>query len=156
MRTFRSVRTAGVADAVVVADLLDRFNWEYETPTPGPAVLVTRLERLPSSGSVVALQAGEPPVGLTLRPSVWCEGPVASLELYVVPVERRRGIRTALLKAAEDQCRHRGCELLEINVDGDDADARRFYERHGYTDRDPGRTDPELYYHRDLVPQSAT
>jgi GNAT superfamily N-acetyltransferase len=60
------------------------------------------------------------------------------------------------LKAAEDQCRHRGCELLEINVDGDDTDARRFYERHGYTDRDPGRTDPELYYHRDLVPHSAT
>jgi hypothetical protein len=54
MTTFRSVRTAGVADAVVVADLLDRFNWEYETPTPGPAVLVTRLKRLPSSGSVVA------------------------------------------------------------------------------------------------------
>ena len=36
MTTFRSVRTAGGADAVVVADLLDRFNREYETPTPGP------------------------------------------------------------------------------------------------------------------------
>ena len=55
MTAFRSLRTAGVADAAVVADLLDRFNREYETPTPGPAVLVARLERLLSSGNVVAL-----------------------------------------------------------------------------------------------------
>ncbi len=159
MTAFRSLRTAGVADAAVVADLLDRFNREYETPTPGPAVLVARLKRLLSSGNVVALLAGEPAVGLallTLRPNVWYEGPVALLdELYVVPVERGRGIGTALLKTAEDECRQRGSELLEINVDAEDTDARRFYERHGYTNREPGRTDPELYYHRDLVPRSA-
>ena len=57
---------------------------------------------------------------------------------------------------AEDECRQRGSELLEINVDGEDTDARRFYERHGYTNREPGPTDPELYYHRDLVPRSVT
>jgi GNAT superfamily N-acetyltransferase len=160
MTTIRSLRTAGVADAAVVADLLDRFNREYDAPTPGPAVLVARLERLLSSGNAVALLAGEPAVGLallTLRPNVWYEGPVALLdELYVVPVERTRGIGTALLKAAEEKCRERGSELLEINVDGEDADARRFYERHGYINREPGQTEPELYYHRDLVPRSAT
>jgi GNAT superfamily N-acetyltransferase len=160
MTSFGSVRTAGVADAAVLADLLDRFNREYETPTPGPAALAARLERLLSSGGVLAFLAGEPAVGLallTLRPNVWFEGPVALLdELYVAPGERGRGIGTALLKGAEDACRRHGCELLEINVDGEDVDARRFYERHGYADRDPGRTDPALYYHRELVPRSAT
>jgi GNAT superfamily N-acetyltransferase len=160
MTTIPSLRTAGVADAAVVADLLDRFNREYEAPTPGTGVLAARLERLLSSSDVVALLAGEPVIGLallTLRPNVWHEGSVALLdELYVVPVERRRGIGTALLKAAEETCRQRGSELLEIDVDGEDTDARRFYERHGYTNREPGQTEPELYYHRDLVPQRAT
>jgi GNAT superfamily N-acetyltransferase len=154
----RSVRTATVADAAVVADLLDRFNREYETPTPGPAVLAARLERLLSNHNVVALLAGDPAVGLallTLRPNVWSAGSVALLdELYVVPVERRCGIGTALLQAAEQECRQRGSELLEINVDGEDADARRFYERHGYANHERDQTEPQLYYHRDLVPPS--
>jgi GNAT superfamily N-acetyltransferase len=147
-----------MADAALVAELLDRFNREYNTPTPGPAVLAARLERLLSSRNVLALLAGDPAVGLallTLRPNVWYAGPVALLdELYVVHVERRRGIGTALLKAAEAECRQRGSELLEINVDGEDTDARRFYERHGYTNHEPGQAEPELYYHRDLVPPS--
>ena len=77
------MRIAGAANARVVADLLDRFNREYDTPTPGPAVLGARLERLLSSGSVVALLAGEPAVGLallTLRPNVWYKGPIALLD----------------------------------------------------------------------------
>ncbi len=60
------------------------------------------------------------------------------------------------MKATEDECRRRDSELLEINVDGKDTDARRFYERHGYTNCEFGQTEPALYYHRDLVPRSAT
>lgn len=150
----RSVRLATAADAAVVADLLDRFNREYDTPSPGPDALAARLERLSSNPNVVALLAGDPAVGLallTLRPNVWHAGPVALLdELYVLPVERRRGIGSALLQAAEEECRRRGSHLLEINVDGEDAEARRFYERHGYANHEPNQTEPQLYYHRDL------
>jgi len=147
-----------MADSAALADLLDRFNREYDTATPGPAVLAARLKRQLSNHNVVALLAGDPAVGLallTLRPNVWCPGPVALLdELYVVPVERRRGIGTALLQAAERECRQRGSELVEINVDGEDGDARRFYERHGYVNHEPDQTEPQLYYHRALVPPS--
>lgn len=148
-------RLATVADASLVAELLDRFNREYDTPTPGAEVLRARLERLLARADVVALLAGDPPTGLallTLRPNVWYEAPVALLdELYVVPAERRRGIGTVLLRAAESVCRQRGVELLEINVDGEDEDARRFYERHGYANHESGQSQPQLYYSRDLT-----
>jgi GNAT superfamily N-acetyltransferase len=149
------VRPASPADAVVLARLLDAFNREYGDPTPGVEVLAARLERLLAGPSALALLAGDPPAGfalLTLRPSVWYEGPVAVLdELYVAPELRSRGIGSALLAAAEVAVRRRGGDLLEINVDGDDADARRFYERHGYANTEPGETEQLLYYYRELA-----
>lgn len=147
-------RLGAAGDAGAIAELLDRFNREFGVETPGPEILAVRLGRLLAGAETFALLADEPPVGvalLTLRPNVWLAGPVALLdELYVVPSERDRGIGTALLKEAEAQARRRGCELLEINVDGEDAGARRFYERHGYRDRDPGQPEAQLYYHREL------
>jgi GNAT superfamily N-acetyltransferase len=137
-----------------VAELLDRFNTEFDTPTPGSAVLAARLEGLLRGAGMFALLAGEPAIGIavvSLRANAWFDGPVALLdELYVVPGERNRGIGTALLHAVEEESRARGSELVEINVDGEDTDARRFYERHGYSDRDPGQAEAQLYYHREL------
>ncbi|MGI8529073.1 MAG: GNAT family N-acetyltransferase, partial [Geodermatophilaceae bacterium] len=59
-------------------------------------------------------------------------------ELYLAPQLRGRGLGSALLTTAEAVTRQRGGELLEINVDADDTDARRFYERHGHRNSDPG------------------
>lgn len=154
-RSVVTPRVATVAEVVAVAGLLDAFNREFSTPTPGPAVLVTRLRRLLAGGEVIALLAGDPAIAvalLTLRPNVWYEGPVALLdELYVAPELRGRGVGSALLMAAEAMTRERGGELLEINVDGDDIDARRFYERHGYTNTEPGQDQPLFYYYRELT-----
>jgi len=89
---------------------------------------------------------------LTLRPNVWHDGPVALLdELYVVPHLRGHGIGSALLTAAEKMTCDRGGQLLEINVDDDDASARRFYERHGYSNREPDEDEPMYYYCRELT-----
>ncbi len=149
-----SVWVAHSRDAAVVAKLLDDFNREYDTPTPGVAVLTARLEQLLAGGDVIAVLVGDPACGiglLTLRPNVWYAGPVGLLdELYVVPHRRGRGLGTALLHAAEEVVRGRGGELLEINVDGDDADARRFYGRHGYRNSEPGKDEQLLYYFREL------
>ncbi|MDT7764333.1 MAG: hypothetical protein QOC63_3753 [Mycobacterium sp.] len=57
---------------------------------------------------------------------------------------------SALLTTAEATLRDRGGTLFEINVDAQDTDARRFYERHGYSNTEPGSTQPLLYYYREL------
>ena len=148
------VRIAGVADAALAAKLLDDFNREFATPTPGIDVLTGRLQRLLARGDVVAFLADDPVVGLavlTMRPNVWYDGPVGLLdELYVVPDRRGQGRGAALLDAAEEFIRGRGGELLEINVDGEDVGARRFYARHGYRNSEPGSDEQLLYYFREL------
>ena len=148
-----SVRLAGVVDAMVVAVLLDAFNREFDTPTPGPDLLAPRLAKLLKGAQTFAVLADTVGVALvTLRPNVWYDGPVALLdELYVEPSHRNRGFGTTMLKFIEDEVRRRGGEVLEINVDGEDHDTRRFYERHGYTNTEPGQSEPMFYYYRELA-----
>jgi GNAT superfamily N-acetyltransferase len=147
-----SVRLAGAGDAMVVAVLLDAFNKEFETPTPGPEILAARLENLLAGDSTFAVLADTTGVALvTLRPNVWYDGPVALLdELYVEPSHRNQGFGTSILAFVEDEVRRRGGGVLEINVDGEDHDTRRFYERHGYTNIDPGQSEPMYFYYREL------
>jgi GNAT superfamily N-acetyltransferase len=147
-------RRAAPSDAAVVAQLLHDFNTEFATPTPGVEVLRSRLEQLLAADDVVALLVGEPAIGiavLSFRRNVWYDGPVAILdELYVRPGRRDRGIGSALLASACDLVRRRGGELLEVNVDGEDTDARRFYQARGFSNTEPDRTDPLLYYYREV------
>lgn len=148
------VRLATPDDAEELARLLHDFNAEFDTPTPGPAVLAPRLRELLAGDATFALLAGSPAVGCsltTLRPNVWYEGLVALLdELYVVPDRRSEGIGTTLLDQHDAECRRRSVDLIEINVDQSDVDAQRFYERHGFDGNDPDTGERAFYYSREL------
>lgn len=148
-------RIATVADAAAVAGLLHDFNEEFGDPSPGADVLTARLSQLLSADRTLALVAGEPPAGvalLTLRSNVWYDTPVAVLdELYVAPSVRGQGIGSALIESCCALLRARGVEWMEINVDGEDRDARRFYERHGFRCTHGDHCEPELYYSRKLA-----
>ncbi len=154
MPVHRMTRT----DAATAAALLDAFNREFDTPTPGVEVLARRLRTLLAGGDqadLVALLHGDAPDGfavVSFRPNVWFDAPVALLdELYVRPERRGHGIGSALLAAACNAARAGGSQELEINVDGEDHDARRFYERHGFTNTEPGAPEPMYFYYRRLV-----
>jgi GNAT superfamily N-acetyltransferase len=151
----RQIRTAAASDAATVATLLDAFNREFDTPTPGIEILTTRLRRTLTGGDLVALLIGDPAAGVAVvsfRPAVWTDGPVALLEeLYVRPTLRRRRLGHALLEATCHLARTRGAEELQINVDGVDTDTRRFYEAHGFRHTEPGAPEPMYFYYRNLT-----
>ncbi|QGW24635.1 N-acetyltransferase family protein [Dietzia sp. DQ12-45-1b] len=142
------IRVAGPSDAASLGRLLHAFNTEFDCPTPSPAEAAGRFERLLGREDVLAVvarlthgrEAGTD-VGfafLTLRPTPYWDGPLAQLEdLYVRPDLRAAGVGTAMLDRSVSEARRRGCEEMLINVDADDLGARRFYERHGFSDVDP-------------------
>lgn len=59
--------------------------------------------------------------------------PTATDELYARPHRRGSGVGTALVAALVAWVEEVGVGELHINVDESDVDARRFYERHGFT-----------------------
>jgi GNAT superfamily N-acetyltransferase len=145
---------AGVDDADEIAQLLHDFNVEFDTPAPPVSHIASRLRALLATDATFAFLAGTPAVGVglvTLRPNVWYDGPVALLdELYVVPDHRGEGIGTAMMELFLGECRARGVQLVEINVDESDVDAQRFYRRHGFSDIDPDSGERASYFVKEL------
>jgi GNAT superfamily N-acetyltransferase len=150
------VSLASAEQAGVVGRLLYDFNAEFETPGPTAEELAARFRVLLVRDDVLVLLSGDSgtPTGLaflTLRPTPYYDGALAQLEeLYVQPGLRGRGIGTALLKTAILRVRERGGAEVHINVDEVDIDTRRFYERHGFTNVEPGKDYRMLCYLREL------
>ena len=140
----RAVRRALPGDAEVVGRLLFDFNTEFETATPDAATFAERFSTLLAREDVVVLLSGETGAEtgfafLTVRPTPYYDGSLAQLEeLYVVPGLRDAGIGTALLTTAVTEVRALGAQEMHINVDEVDTDTRRFYERHGFVNIEPG------------------
>jgi ribosomal protein S18 acetylase RimI-like enzyme len=147
-------RLATADDAEVIAQLLYDFNVEFDTPAPPVPKIAANLRALLAGDDTFAFLAGTPPVGVglvTLRPNVWYEGPVALLdELYVAPDRRNQGIGSEMIELFMAECRARGVELIEINVDESDVGAQRFYRRHGFSDIDPDSGERSSYYLQEL------
>ena len=136
--------------------MLFDFNTEFDSPIPDVATLERRFAVLLARDDVVVVLAddGTTPTGfgfLTIRPTPYYEGGLAQLEeLYVRPDRRDQGIGTALLTAAMEEVRRRGAEEMHINVDEIDEATRRFYERHGFYNIEPGEDYRMLCYIREL------
>ena len=145
---------ARASDAGEVARLLHDFNTEFDTPTPGAVTLTRRLESLLAEPTTIAYLIDEPAVGValvTLRSNVWYDGPVALLdELYVEPQRRGQGLGSAIIHRLVSDAVDMGISAIEINVDEEDVDAQRFYERHGFIGIDPDTGDRAFYYAREL------
>lgn len=141
------VRLAGPRDAALVAHLLHAFNVEFETPTPTASEFETRFEVLLWRDDIrvwvaeTATHPGGVPLGFlfaTHRASPYHPGGIAQVEeLYAVPTRRGTGIGTALMGALDAWVARHAVGEVHINVDEVDTDARRFYERHGFSHLDP-------------------
>lgn len=147
-------RRARPDDAETVARLLHDFNSEFDTPSPGTAILAQRLRSLLAGPGTLAYLVDEPAAGValvTLRSNVWYDGPVALLdELYVQPDLRGHGLGAAMIRLLLAEARATGVSAIEINVDAGDVDAQRFYERHGFSGTDPDTGERAFYYSLEL------
>lgn len=142
--------------AGLVADLLIAFNDEFDIPTPPRADLERRFTAMLDQPEVLVLVSGDSrtPLGLaltTLRPTPYFDGPIAVLdELYIVESERGSGLGSELLRRLEDELGQRDCGELLINIDEEDEDSRRFYDAHGYLNKEPGSDSRMLCYLKEL------
>ncbi len=150
-------RIAQASDAFEVASMLDAFNREFDTETPGVEVLTERCEDLIGSGEMIVVLAGAPNVGLAVlrfRRALWDESPTAYdaylEELYVTPARRGRGVGRALLERAMEVSRERGAVRIELGTSTDDTAAIGLYESAGFTNLEHEGGPSMLVYERDL------
>lgn len=145
------------ADTATLGRLLYDFNTEFGAPTPDAEEFAGRLrDQLPSYGMDAFLAEDDQgtATGFALvssRPTPYFDGPLVQLEeLYVLPRLRDQGIGTVMLDAVVEFARSEGSEEIHIGVDEIDTDTRRFYERHGFVNIQPGEDFRMLMYLREL------
>lgn len=149
-----AARRATPDDAAEIGWLLDAFNREYDTFTPGGDVLAERCAELLAADEMSALLVGDGPDGvavLRFRPWLWGDGPEAYLEeLYVAPELRGQGLGRALLDGALELCRERGAKFIGLGTSTDDVAALGLYESAGFTNEEGPGGPSMLWYELEL------
>jgi ribosomal protein S18 acetylase RimI-like enzyme len=149
-------RIATTEDCEEVAELLDRFQVEFDEYTPGAEVLAPRVREHIQRDLSVFLLASPPRVGvaqLRFREYLLTGSPVCYLEeLYVVPDRRGEGHGRMLMELSLDVARERGATSIELGTALNDTAARALYESFGFTNLEKaGRPETQmLYYEREL------
>ncbi len=149
-------RIAESVDSEEVAQLLDRFQTEFDEYTPGAKILASRVRAHIAAELSVFLLAGPPRVGvaqLRFREYLLTGTPLCYLEeLYVVPERRGEGHGRMLMQTALRLARECEATTMELGTAVSDTAARGLYESLGFTNLEK-EDKPEtqmLYYERDL------
>lgn len=138
-----TIRDARADDAEALAGLLDQLG--YPTSTDAVTRRLTRLAESDADRVFVAEEDGAIVGFASVHVSLAVEYDEPAAKLSAIAVDenyRRRGIGEALVSAAEQEARTRGCCLLFLTTSERRADAHAFYERIGleHTGRRYGKT----------------
>jgi ribosomal protein S18 acetylase RimI-like enzyme len=144
------VWTASSRDVEAVASLIAAFRswWGKDEPTLEEihATTAILLDDPNTEFLLAAPGDGEAAAGvcqLRYRLSVWTGADDCWLEdLYVDDAARGAGLGRALVEAAFERARKRGCRRMELDVNEENTAAIAFYESLGFTTepKPPGRT----------------
>jgi ribosomal protein S18 acetylase RimI-like enzyme len=143
------VRRAEHADLDAVVRLIGEFRDWWGKSQPSEDVIRGAAARLLDDAAteyLLAFDGSADAVGvcqLRYRLSVWTGSDDCWLEdLFVSESARSGGHGRALVEAAFDSARARGCRRIELDVNEQNTDALRFYESLGFSSepKPPGRT----------------
>ena len=144
-------------DAERVTALMAGFRDHMGNDTPSDEQMRATIEELlrdPATEFLLATPDGQrEPAGvcqLRYRLTVWTGADDCWLEdLFVDAPARRSGLGRALIEAAFERARARGCRRIDLDVNEDNPNALALYREMGFTTepKPPGRT---LYVARKL------
>jgi ribosomal protein S18 acetylase RimI-like enzyme len=133
------IRVATENDADDVARLMIAFrNW-WQRDEPDDAAFMAGVRRLLADPNTDFLLAGDPAVGvcqLRYRYAVWTASEDCCLEdVYVEEAARGSGLGRALVEAAMDRARERGCARMELDTNETNEPALALYRSLGFESR---------------------
>jgi GNAT superfamily N-acetyltransferase len=140
---------AKAEDVESVSALIAAFRdwWGKDEPTLDQIRATTRqLIADPATDFLLAADGSSTPAGvcqLRYRLSIWTGADDCWLEdLYVEESARGAGLGRALVEAAIERAKARGCRRMELDVNEDNQDAVAFYAGLGFSTepKPPGRT----------------
>lgn len=128
-------------EAGEVARLMIAFRDWWKRDWPPDDVFARGIERLLADENteflLASVEDGAPASGvcqLRFRYGVWLDAIDCLLEdLYVEEAARRHGLGEALVNAAMDRARERGCGRIELDANEANAPAVALYERLGFS-----------------------
>jgi ribosomal protein S18 acetylase RimI-like enzyme len=134
------VWVAGPGEAEAVAGLIRGFRDWYGRNHPGDESVGASVQRLLADPDtdflLAAADEAQAPVGvcaLRYRHSLWTGADDCWLEdLFVRREAQGRGLGRALVQAALERARARGCRRVELDVDEDNEAARKLYAGLGF------------------------
>lgn len=147
-----SIRLATADDAEPVAALMIGFrNWQ-DRAEPSDDSFREGVRRLLADADTEYLLGGDPPAGvcqLRFRYGLWHAALDCWLEdLYVDQSARGTGLGRALVAAAFERARDRGCARVQLDVSEANTSALALYESLGFEAGGPGT--PQLFMTRRL------
>jgi len=138
------LRRCGPSDLAEVRALVREYHLEAGVPHDEATIDATLAPLLDgSAGRIWTIERANETIGyvaVCLGYSIELGGRDAFVdEIWVTPSERGRGVGEAALHEAEREARTLGVRALHLEVDEDNAAARRLYERLGFRPRTPYR-----------------
>ena len=131
------VRLATPEDAAEVARLMIGFRDWWSRTEPPDAAIEAGVPRVLADPNSDFLIAGEPPAGvcqLRYRYSIWTESVDCWLEdIFVEDEARGSGMGRALMEAALERARARGCRRMELDVNEANPAAMALYDSLGFS-----------------------